>query len=309
MDNVSIGLVFTLSGLNETMNHRVIVFSLTLLWYCIILFVNVSVIITIITDENLHEPMYILLCNFCINGLYGTTGFYPKFLSDLLSSSHVISYAGCLIQAFVVYSFALGDISILAAMAYDRYLAICRPLQYHSVMTKKRLCELVLFSWITPLFIFSINILLTSRLKLCGSNIQRLMCINWMIVKLACSNTGTASNSVIAYLSMCIYLCHCVFITWSYVHLMKTCVQSKEDRAKFMQTCVPHLISLVTFLVTIVFHFMHMRFGSKDLPQILQDFIAVEFLLIPPIMNPLIYGFKLTKLRNRILALVYVRRK
>uniref|UniRef100_A0A667Z0B8 Olfactory receptor n=1 Tax=Myripristis murdjan TaxID=586833 RepID=A0A667Z0B8_9TELE len=303
MDNVSMGLVFTLSGLNETMNHRVIVFSLTLLWYCIILFVNVSVIITIITDENLHEPMYILLCNFCINGLYGTTGFYPKFLSDLLSSSHVISYAGCLIQAFVVYSFALGDISILTAMAYDRYLAICRPLQYHSVMTKKRLCELVLFSWIMPLFIFSINILLTSRLKLCGSNIQRLMCINWMIVKLACSNTGTASNSVIAYLSMCIYLCHCVFITWSYVHLMKTCVQSKEDRAKFMQTCVPHLISLVTFLVTIVFHFMHMRFGSKDLPQILQDFIAVEFLLIPPIMNPLIYGFKLTKLRNRILAL------
>ncbi|XP_029936104.1 olfactory receptor 1019-like [Myripristis murdjan] len=268
---------------------------LTLLWYCIILFVNVSVIITIITDENLHEPMCILLCNFCISGLYGTTGFSPKFLSDLLSSSHVISYAGCLFQAFVVYSFALSDISILAAVAYNRYLAICRPLQYHSVMTKKRLCEL-LFSWIMPLFIFSINILLTSRLKLCGSNIQRLMCINWMIVKLACSNTGTASNSVIAYLSVCIYLCHCVFITWSYVYLMKTCVQSKEDRTKFMQTCVPHLISLVTFLVTIVFHFMHMQFGSKDLPQILQDFIAIEFLLIAPVMNPLIYGFKLTKL-------------
>ncbi|XP_071382759.1 olfactory receptor 5M5-like [Centroberyx affinis] len=309
MDNESIIRVFTLSGLNETMNHQVTLFSLTLLCYCVILFVNVSLIMTIILDENLHEPMYILLCSFCINGLYGTTGFYPKFLLDLLSSSHVISYTGCLFQAFVMYSFACSDLSILAVMAYDRYLAICRPLQYHSVMTKKRLSHLVCFSWLTPFCIFSINVLLTSRLKLCSSKIQRLFCVNWMIVKLACSDTNTISNSIFAYVTIGFYVSHGLFIIWSYMYLIKTCVRSKEDRAKFMQTCMPHLISLVTFLITIVFDLMYMRFGSKDLPQSLQNFIAIEFLLVPPVMNPLIYGFKLTKIRNRIVGLVYVSRK
>lgn len=143
MDNVSVVTIFTLSGINETMDYRIVIFSFTLLYYCVILFVNISLVVIIILDENLHEPMYILLCSFCINGLYGTTGFYPKFLLDLMSSSQEISYEGCLLQAFVMYSFACCDLSILAVMAYDRYLAICRPLHYHSFMSKRRLSQLV----------------------------------------------------------------------------------------------------------------------------------------------------------------------
>lgn len=130
--------------------------------------------------------------------------------------------------------------------------------------------------------------------------------MNWSIVQLACSPTATTANSVIAYITIYIYVCHGLFIFWSYMYLVKTCVRSKEDRAKFMQTCVPHLISLVTFLITKVFDVMHLRFGSKDLPQSLQNFIAIEFLLIPPLINPLIYGFKFTKIRNKILGLIYV---
>ncbi|KAM7407679.1 hypothetical protein PAMA_003425 [Pampus argenteus] len=309
MDNVSVVRIFTLSGVNETMNYRLTIFSLTLLYYCVILFVNISLIAIIILDENLHEPMYILLCNFCINGLYGTIGFYPKFLLDLLSSSQEISYSGCLFQAFIMYSFACADCSILAVMAYDRYLAICRPLHYHSFMTKRRLSQLICFSWFTPFCVFSISILLTSRLRSCGSNIQKLFCVNWVIVKLTCPGTDTVSNSVIAYATMFIYVSHGFFIVWTYMHLIKNCVRSKEDRVKFMQTCVPHLISLITFLVVILVDLMYMRFGSRNLPQSLQNFIAIEFLLISPVMNPLIYGFKLTKIRNRILGLVYIKGK
>ncbi|XP_071401650.1 olfactory receptor 6N2-like [Centroberyx affinis] len=309
MDNVSIIGVFTLSGLNEAMNHRVALFSLTLLCYCVILLVNISLIMTIILDKNLHEPMYILLCSFCMNGLYGTIGFYPKFLFDLLSPSHVISYAGCLVQALVMYSFACSDLSILAVMAYDRYLAICRPLEYHAIMTKQRLSQLVCFSWIIPFCIIGINILLTSRLKLCSSNIQRLFCVNWVIVKLACSSADTTINSIIAYITILAYVFQGFFIFWSYMYLIKTCVSSIENRGKFMQTCVPHLACLLTFLVSIVFDVMYMRFGSKDVPQTLQNFIAIEFLVIPPIMNPLIYGFKLSKIRFRILGFVYAKSK
>ncbi|XP_037646160.1 olfactory receptor 6C1-like [Sebastes umbrosus] len=307
MDNVSVVRVFTLSGINETMNYRIAIFSITLLYYCLILFANITVIMIIIFDENLHEPMYILLCSFCMNGLYGTTGFYPKFLVDLLSSSSQISYEGCLLQAFVMYSFACCELSILAVMAYDRYLAICRPLHYLSIMTKRRLSGLICFSWLTPFCIFSISIFLTSTLTLCGSKIQKLFCVNWIIVKLACSDS--VSSDILSYATIIIYVLHGFFTVWTYMHIIRTCVRSKDDRIKFMQTCVPHLVSLSTFLVVILFDLMYMRLGSTDLPQSLQNFIAIEFLLIPPMMNPLIYGFKLTKIRNRILGLVYVERK
>ncbi|XP_022597019.1 olfactory receptor 142-like [Seriola dumerili] len=302
MDNVSLITMFFLSGLNETRNHQFTLFTLTLLCYCMILLVNICLIATIILDKNLHEPMYILLCTFCMNGLYGTTGFYPKFLWDLLSPLHIISYSGCLVQALVMYSFACSDLSILAVMAYDRYVAICRPLEYHSIMSKQRLFKLVCFSWLTPFCIMAVNIFLTSRLKLCSPYVTRLFCVNWIIVTLACFPTQTIINNIVAYITIIIYVCHGFFIVWSYMYLIKTCVNSIENRAKFMQTCVPHLFSLLTFLLTILFDVMSMRFGSKDLPRNLQNFVAIEFLVIPPIMNPLIYGFKLTKIRNRILA-------
>ncbi|XP_034417784.1 olfactory receptor 11H6-like [Cyclopterus lumpus] len=309
MDNVSVVRIFILSGLNETYNYRITILTFSLMYYCMILFFNISIIMIVILDQNLHEPMYILLCSFCFNGLYGTTGFYPKLLLDLLSSSQQISYEGCLLQAFVMYSFACCELSILAVMAYDRYLAICRPLHYNSVMTKRRLSQLICFSWLTPFCIFSINIVLTSRLNLCGSKIDRLFCVNWVIVKLTCYDVDTFSNNIAAYFTMFIYLAHGFFIIWTYMHMIRTCLRSKDDRVKFMQTCVPHLVSLVTFLVAMLFDLMYMRFGSTDLPQSIQNFIAIEFLLIPPVMNPLIYGFKLTKIRNRILGLINFERK
>ncbi|XP_022596760.1 olfactory receptor 11H6-like [Seriola dumerili] len=309
MDNVSVIRILYLSGLNETRNHQFTLFTLTLLCYCVILLVNICLIATIILDKNLHEPMYILLCTFCMNGLYGTTGFYPKFLWDLLSPLHIISYSGCLVQALVMYSFACSDLSILAVMAYDRYVAICRPLEYHSIMSKQRLFKLVCFSWLTPFCIIATNISLTSRLKLCSPYIARLFCVNWVIVTLACFPAQTIINNIVAYITIIIYVCHGCFIVWSYMYLIKTCVNSIENRAKFMQTCVPHLFSLLTFLATIVFDVMSMRFGSKDLPQNLQNFVAIEFLVIPPIMNPLIYGFKLTKIRNRILNVITLKTK
>ncbi|XP_026000097.1 olfactory receptor 10Z1-like [Astatotilapia calliptera] len=281
MDNQSNKRSFILSGFNETMNFTVPLFSVTLLYYCVILFFNISLVLLIVLDESLHEPMYIFLSSLCINALYGTTGFYPKFLSDLLSSSHRISYEGCLLQAFIMYSCVCCNLSIVAVMAFDRYMAICRPLHYYSFMTKRRLSQLVCFSWLTPFCIFAIHVLLTARLKLCAD---------------------TFSNNISAYVILVINVSHWLFIIWTYLYLIKTCVRSREDRVKFMQTCVPHLTSLIINVTLIAFDSMYLRFGSIDLPQSLQNFfITIEFLIIPPVMNPLIYGFKLTKIRNRIL--------
>uniref|UniRef100_A0A3Q2EGY2 Olfactory receptor 11H6-like n=1 Tax=Cyprinodon variegatus TaxID=28743 RepID=A0A3Q2EGY2_CYPVA len=296
--NVSIISVFFLSGLNETSrNQRSALFFLSLLCYCTTILVNVSLILIIIFDKALHEPMYILLCAFCINALYGTAGFYPKFLWDLLSPVHVISYSGCLLQAQLLYSFACSDLSILALMAYDRYLAICRPLEYHCVMVIMLACSF----WLTSFFIVAVNIFITSRLRLCSPYIKRLFCVNWSIVSLACFPNETLMNAIVANMTIIIYTTIGFCIVWSYMYIIKICANSLENRTKFLQTCVPHLMSLSTFILTILIDLINSRLSSKDLPQTLQNFIAIEFLVIPPLMNPLIYGFKLTKVRRRIM--------
>ncbi|XP_038161085.1 olfactory receptor 1D2-like [Cyprinodon tularosa] len=300
--NASTISVFFLSGLSETSrNQRSALFFLSLLCYCITILVNISLILIIVLDKALHEPMYILLCAFCINALYGTAGFYPKFLWDLLSPIHVISYSGCLLQVQVLYSFVCSDLSILALMAYDRYLAICCPLEYHSVMSVRRVIMLACSFWLTSFFIIAVAIFLTSRLKLCSPYINRLYCVNWSIVSLACFPNETLINAIVANMTIIIYTTFGFCIVWSYMYIIKICANSLENRKKFLQTCVPHLISLSIFMLTILTDLINIRLSSKDLSQTLLNFIAIEFLVFPPLMNPLIYGFKLTKVRRRII--------
>ncbi|KAF3695024.1 Olfactory receptor 2C3 Olfactory receptor 2C4 Olfactory receptor 2C5 Olfactory receptor OR1-30 [Channa argus] len=297
MDNVTVITMLTLSGLNGTANYRVTLFAVTVLCYCVILLVNVTIIATIIGDKSLHEPMYIFLCNLCINGLYGTAGFYPKFLHDLLSPTQVISHAGCLLQGYVLHSSAIADFSLLALMAYDRYVAICRPLMYHSVMTKQRISLFVVFAWFVPFSLMLMSTIISTS-RLCGSNIPKIYCVNWFINSLACS-VSIATN-VITGFNLTFYFGHAVFVVWTYIYMIKICLKSKDDMNKFMQTCLPHVFCVTIFTVCLLFDLLYMRIGSKDLSQSVQNFMAIEFLVIPPIINPLIYGFKLTKIRKRI---------
>ncbi|XP_041856883.1 olfactory receptor 1019-like [Melanotaenia boesemani] len=297
MENASVITRLTLSGLDGIARYRVTLFLLTLLCYCVIWLVNVTVVVTIIVDKNLHEPMYIFICNLCINGLYGTAGFYPKFLHDLLSSIHVISYYGCLLQSFVLSSSASADFSILALMAYDRYVAICRPLAYHSVMTKKRVFVYVFLAWLVPFFLLFLSTITTSSPVLCGSHIPKLYCVTWLISNLACS--ASLARVIIPAFIYTFYVGHVIFIVWSYIYVVKISHASKENMRKFMQTCLPHLLSLVIVTASLLFDLLYMRLGSKQLPQNAQNFLSMQIVLIPPIINPLIYGFVLTKIRKR----------
>ncbi|KAM9442938.1 olfactory receptor 1P1-like [Salvelinus alpinus] len=107
MENSTQVKLFYLFGLQETFNNKSVFFILSLITYLLIITVNLTLIITIIQEKGLHEPMYIFLCSLCVNGLYGTAGFYPKFLLDLQSDVQVISYGGCLTQAYVIYTFVI----------------------------------------------------------------------------------------------------------------------------------------------------------------------------------------------------------
>lgn len=301
MTNESNIILFTLSAFSATTNYRALLFFFSLLCYGAILVVNVCLILTIVLDQNLHEPMYILVCNLCVNGLYGTAAFYPKFSFDLLSENQVISYVGCFLQVFVIYSYATIDFSILALMSYDRYVAICRPLEYHVIMSLRRTAMLVAVAWLVPLICEVMVITLTSQLKLCGSHINKLYCENWSIVKLACSST--TANNIVGLIVISFYCGHVVFIVCSYVQVVKSALKSKEGRKKFSQTCVPHLLCLLNVTAALLFDVMYSRYGSASVPQSVKNFMAVQFLMMPPILNPIIYGLILTKIRCRMITL------
>uniref|UniRef100_A0A8C9RA80 Olfactory receptor 10J5-like n=1 Tax=Scleropages formosus TaxID=113540 RepID=A0A8C9RA80_SCLFO len=295
MENFSTVEFITLSGLQGLGGNRSIYFTLTLLTYLLIVSVNFTLISTIVIEKTLHEPMYIFLCNLCANSLYGTAGFYPKILLDLLSNVHKISYNLCLLQLFVIYTSVLCEIPILTVMAYDRYVAICRPLEYHTVMTPLMVKTMLLFSWCVPLSWCFFNLLCTFRLPLCGSHIDKLYCDNWSVVKLSC--VPTTVNNVLGYVVIVSEIIQALFTLYSYYCIVRVCLKSKEGKRKFMQTCLPHLMAMVNFVIAALFDSMYNRYGSASIPLSLRNIMAVQFLVIPPLFNPVIYGLNLQKVR------------
>nr|XP_006627971.1 PREDICTED: olfactory receptor 52E8-like [Lepisosteus oculatus] len=298
MENSFNFIVFNLSGLNDTRAHKYVFFGLTLFFYLLIVFFNLTLTATILLEKSLHEPMYIFICNLNVNTLYGTAGFYPKLLADFLSDTHVISYAGCFIQTVVIYTYVMSEFTTLTVMAYDRYVAICKPLEYHSIINALIAGKFVFIVWI---FVFSevtIQAVLTLRLPLCGSQIDKLYCDNWSVVKLSCVDTTV--NNICGYILVIAQVLQAFFIVYSYIQIIKVCLKSREGRNKFIQTCLPHLISLINFTVAILFDVLYSRYGSRNTSQTLRNIMAVEFLVIPPLLNPLIYGLNVTQIRIRI---------
>ncbi|XP_054650948.1 olfactory receptor 4E1-like [Dunckerocampus dactyliophorus] len=293
MENHS-DVLFVLHGLNGSASSRQIYFSLALASYVFTLLVNVMLIVTVYVEKTLHEPIYIYLCNLCFNGILGASVFYPKLLGDLLAEAHVISYAGCLVQIFVLYCYVFCEFTSLTVMAFDRYVAICKPLQYRAVMTPQKVAQLLLLTWCFPLLETAVGTALTARLPLCGRHIRKLFCTNWEVVKLSCVDTTV--NNIYGFVLMFLHVSQAGLIVVSYAHLVRASLRSRSDRRKFVQTCVPHLLTLLVFTTSLVFDTLFSRYGGGQL-HVLQNVLAVEFLVVPPLVNPVIYGIKLQQIR------------
>ncbi|XP_076139198.1 olfactory receptor 2G6-like [Alosa pseudoharengus] len=186
MGNISTFKFFILFGLQDSGVYKPLYFLLVFVLYILIIIVNLTLIFIVAVDRSLHEPMYIFICNLCANGLYGTVGFYPKFLLDLQSDLHTISYNWCIIQIYVIYTSVMCEITVLTMMAYDRFVAICRPLQYHSILTPHAVLKLLGLAWAYPLLTAIISMLLTARIPICGYDIHKLFCDNPSLLKLGC---------------------------------------------------------------------------------------------------------------------------
>ncbi|XP_055035518.2 olfactory receptor 6E1-like [Misgurnus anguillicaudatus] len=298
MDNSSQHVMLTLMEPKDSKSFRHIYFTCFLFLYLLILFINIRLISVIIRVKSLHEPMYIFLCNMCVNVIYGASGFYPIFLYNLILDSYVISIYMCAFQTFVIYSSLITEVTILTVMSYDRYVAICRPLDYHSKLTKSTCVKLILFSWIVPNCYTVTASILSKKGTLCKYHIDKLYCDNWSLVKMQC--TSTLVNNLFGYFIIVTFTCFVVFIIVSYIKLIAACKVSLENRKKFWQTCLPHLLSLMNFGFVVLFDFMYSRYGANDIPESLRHFLALELVIVPPVVNPLIYGLNIKAVRERV---------
>ena len=181
---------FLLLGLSESPEHQRVLFWMFLSMYLVTVVGNVLIILAIGSDSRLHTPMYFFLANLSFTDLFFVTNTIPKMLVNLQSQNKAISYAGCLTQLYFLVSLVALDNLILATMAYDRYVAICRPLHYTTAMSPRLCISLLALCWALSVLYGLIHTLLMTNLTFCGSRrIQYIFCEMYILLRLACSNT------------------------------------------------------------------------------------------------------------------------
>nr|XP_006628223.1 PREDICTED: olfactory receptor 52K2-like [Lepisosteus oculatus] len=274
-------------------------FILGMFSYCIILFCNLIILLTIGMEKHLHEPMYLLLFNLPINDLIGATALFPALMKEILLDSRSISYTACVIQGFFVHIYAVGSVVILTAMAYDRYLAICCPLRYHAIMTNTRLMKIIILIWIANITMIVVLFLMVLRLPRCRSLISNLYCDNFSLMRLVCTDTST-NNIYGLFITFSLQALSISVVIYTYLQILFTCLNNKlsDAKGKAIQTCGTHLVSFVILEVTGVLPILAYRIEgfSPHAKKILSVFV----LIFPPTLNPIIYGLRTKEIRSKI---------
>ncbi|XP_042780428.1 olfactory receptor 10Z1 [Panthera leo] len=285
------GFVFLgFSGFGEL---QLLLFGLFFSLYLVTLTSNVFIIVVIRLDSHLHTPMYLLLSFLSFSETCYSLGIIPKMLSSLVMGRQAISYEGCAAQMFFSASWACTNCFLLAAMGFDRYVAICAPLHYASRMDPPFCARLVGTSFLSG-YLFGLGMtLVIFHLPFCGSHeIQHFFCDTPPVLSLACGDTGPSELGILI-LSLLVLLVSFSFITISYAYILAAILRipSTEGRKKAFSTCASHLT-----VVTIHYgcaSFMYLRpKASYSLER--DQLIAVTYTVVTPLLNPIVYS-----LRNR----------
>ncbi|XP_076863856.1 olfactory receptor 51E1-like [Brachyhypopomus gauderio] len=303
MDYFTNATYLTLEGHVELEKYRYVYFIITLAVYVFILLFNIVVIYVIFTNKRLHEPMYIFIAALLFNSLFGSIALYPKLLSDLLSEQQVISYHGCVLQAFCIYTYASSEFTLLSAMAFDRYVSICKPLQYATLVKMSTVKKVLVLCWFLPSCENGIVTILTYQLHLCKSKLNRIYCTNYSIAKLSCGDISANNSFGLFVLGIAVFP-PVIFIVFSYIRILAVCLKNSKDfRGKALQTCLPHLLIFISFGITSCFEVINNRLEA-NIPQIIPMILSVEIVVVPPLINPIIYGLKLQEIFTRIKQII-----
>ena len=298
--NQSVASEFIFNGLCDSRNLQKFLLLTFSALYLMTILGNLFIVFLIITDSHLHSPMYFLLANlsfvdFCLSSV--TT---PKLITDFLKDNKTISFEGCMSQILCVHVFAGGEMVLLVSMAYDRYVAICKPLHYSSIMNRQKCIWLVLTSWIIGFVHATSQLAMILDLPFCGPRIvDSFFCDIPLVIKLACMDTHTlrllinADSAVLA--TTCFIL---LLISYTYI-LVTVRLSSKDGASKALSTCTSHITVVVLFFGPCIFTYLWP-------PSItwVDKFLAVFYTVITPLLNPAIYTLRNKEIKNAIKRLI-----
>ncbi|XP_013884085.1 olfactory receptor 142-like [Austrofundulus limnaeus] len=292
----------TLDGYVALEKYRFVYFVIMLIGYILIIFSNSTIVYLIVIHKNLHEPMYIFIAALLINTVLFSTGIYPKLLIDLLSEKQVISFPACLFQVFVFYSLSGCEFLLLAAMAFDRYVSICKPLQYHTIMRKTTVNVFLVLSWLVPFIHLAVPVIGNANQKLCSFTLKGIFCNNLLNHTFCVSSKAVFMFGLVILFN--IFLLPMFFILFTYtVILIITYRSCREVRKKAAQTCLPHLLVLINYSCLVTFETVIVRLES-DISIIARFVIMLQMITYNPLCNPIIYGLKMTKIYEHLKRLL-----
>ncbi|XP_008849886.1 olfactory receptor 2D2 [Nannospalax galili] len=280
---------FLLLGLSDDLHTQKLLFILFLGVYLVTVLGNLLLIFLVQTDSRLHTPMYFFLCNLSLADLCFSTNIVPQALVHLLSRKKVIPFARCAAQLLLFLIFGCTQCALLAVMSYDRYVAICNPLHYPSIMTWRVCIQLATGSWTSGIIVSVVDTTFTLHLPYRGSNrIAHFFCEAPALLTLASIDTHT-SEMVIFLMGVVILLLPVSLILVSYGCIIVTVVkmQSASGRLKAFSTCGSHLMVVILFYGSGIITYMTPK-SSKEQEKV----VSVFYAMVAPMLNPLIYSLR-----------------
>lgn len=286
--NQTITTVFIIVGFETVRNMEICLFSLFLSMYVLTLGAHFLIITLVLLEDHLHKPMYLLLANFSLVEVLYTSVTVPKMLDALLTRNKEIFSSACLVQFYFFFAFGAAENCFLVVMGYDRYVAICRPLHYATVMTKRVALGLACGPWVVGVITSACPTLWLSTLSFCFPNyIDHFFCDYSPLLKLSCDDTssGEFTFSVISW-SLTLGCFSLILISYAFIIWSVLKIPSVEGQAKAFNTCASHLTVVLIFNGTIIFMYIrpnsHVRFT-------LDKVVSIFYCVVTPVMNPMIY--------------------
>ncbi|XP_050794903.1 olfactory receptor 52P1-like [Gopherus flavomarginatus] len=271
------------------------------IFYMIGMLGNFTLLFVVGKEETLHKPMYLLLCMLALTDIGTTTSIMPKALFIFWFNLNIITVGGCLTQMFFLHSVSIMHSAVLMAMAFDRYVAICRPLRYTTILTNTRIAILGLVGLIRSVLLALPLPLFLSRQPFCPNLIiSHTHCEHIAVVKLSCADT-TVNRTYGLMMAFVVMGSDLMLIALSYSLITRAIlrISSRKAHQKALNTCTAHICVMLTSYSSVLFTTLTHRFGQGIAPYV-HIILADLFFLVPPMLNPIIYGVKTKELGDKV---------